>query len=125
MSVETEGPESVEVLSDVGGSFRSFLEGLRERASVESVYGEPIESHGKTVIPVARIAYVFGGGFGSSAEEEGEGAGGGLSARPVGALEVTDGETRFVRFGDRRRLGMTLVAGLVLGLLLGRRRSRD
>jgi len=125
MSIETDVSEGGESSSVLPESFRSFVDELRDRASVETVYGEPIESHGKTVIPVARIAYGVGGGLGSGSEGQGEGAGGGggLTASPVGALEVTDGETRFVRFADRRRLGGALLAGLVLGLLLGRRRS--
>lgn len=106
----------------------SVLERLRESASVERVFGDPVESHGKTVVPVARIAYGVGGGFGSEPAEdgaddqaEGGGVGGGVSARPVGALEITDTGTRFVRASDRRKLLGALVLGVVLGLVLGRR----
>lgn len=143
-SVETEGteagaPEAIELTPNVGESIRSIVEDLTERASVRSVYGDPIEADGKTIIPVARVAYGFGGGFGQGGEgmggseapegaEEGSGqgagVGGGVSAKPVGVVEVGDGETRFVRFGDRRRAGMALLAGVFLGILLGRRRYR-
>lgn len=121
MSIDADASEGV------GESFRSFVEELRERASVETVYGDPIESHGRTVLPVARVAYGFGGGFGRGGEDDdqstGAGGGGGVAAKPAGALEISDDGTRFVQHGDRRRLGVALVAGLLLGLLLGRRRS--
>ena len=113
-----------------GSELRAIVDGLREHASVETVYGDAIEAHGRTIIPAARVAYGFGGGFGSGPEAGGEedrvggtggGGGGGVVARPVGALEVTQGATRFVRFGDRRRLVAAAAVGLVLGLLFGRR----
>ena len=34
-------------------------------AKVQNVFGEPIESHGKTIIPVARVSYRLGAGGGS------------------------------------------------------------
>ena len=143
-SVESEreapaAPEAVESMSNFGDSIRSFVDDLAEHASVRSVYGDPIEADGRTIIPVARVAYGFGGGFGQGEDVgesgapggadggsgEGAGVGGGVSAKPVGIVEVGDGETRFVRFGDRRRAGVAMVAGIVLGLLLGRRRYRS
>jgi len=33
-------------------------------AKVQNVFGEPIESHGKTIIPVARVSYRLGAGGG-------------------------------------------------------------
>ena len=138
MSVETEAAEAVEPISNVGESIRSIMDDLGEHASVRSVYGDPIEAAGKTIVPVARVAYGFGGGFGRGGDETGEGGpdeegatgqgggvGAGVSARPVGVVEIDGGETRLLRFGDRRRLGLAMLAGLALGLLLGRRRSRS
>src|SRR5262245_30088296 len=92
-------------------------ETLGSTAHVRSVFGEPIQMEGKTVIPIAKIAYGFGGGFGSghgkpgSADEagtmregEGGGGGGGVRAFPAGALEITSESTRFVPFSDMRGL---------------------
>lgn len=107
---------------DPSEHFGGVVERLRESASVETVYGDPIERDGRTVVPVANVGYGFGGGWGTDDEEgEGGGVGGGASATPVGALEVDDETTRFVRFGDRRRVGVALFVGLVLGVLLRRR----
>jgi uncharacterized spore protein YtfJ len=124
--------------STIGESFRGIIEAIRDHAGVETAFGEPIEREGRTVIPVARVAYGFGGGFGEGAEVEadeevdepaevggsGGGGGGGAMTRPLGAIEVTDHETRFVPLGNRRR--SLVVAGLafVFGLLLGRSLAR-
>lgn len=107
-------------------SLQSTLRGLQDRATVNSVYGDPIESDGKTIVPVARIAYGFGGGFGTGSEGdqeagEGGGAGGGVVAGPVGVLEVTEDETRFIRVNDWKRMGLAAAIGLVVGILLARR----
>lgn len=127
-------------------AIRTAVRELHDSANVENVYGDPITIDGKTVVPVARIAYGFGGGFGVGGSEtgtdgaggEGEsagegggrgqgqgqgqgGGGGGVSARPVGALEITEDGTRFVRFADNGCLIVAAGVGLLLGILLGRR----
>ena len=112
----------------VGETIKTTLDRLQESASVRSVYGDPIAAEGKTIIPVARIAYGFGGGFGSAEDDdeggeggEGGGGGGGVSATPVGVVEVTEDETRFVRYTSWKRLALAVAAGVALGALLGRR----
>jgi uncharacterized spore protein YtfJ len=113
------------------------VEHLYTRAGVKTVYGEPVVVDGKTIIPVAKVAYGFGGGTGSKKAPAGEagkdaapaktreGAGGGVAAKPVGVVEVTDGETKFVAFGQAKKLAWAAAVGsavgLLLGLLLGRR----
>ncbi|MFQ5656410.1 MAG: GerW family sporulation protein [Candidatus Methylomirabilales bacterium] len=112
--------------------FRSLGDQLQKGGGIKTVYGEPTVVQGRTLIPVARVAYGFGGGSrankkGKSAEQtEGSegGGGGGFSASPVGVVEVTKEETRFVSVGEERRLGWALIIGFFLGILLGRRRSR-
>jgi uncharacterized spore protein YtfJ len=114
-------------------------ESLGSSASVKSVFGEPIQTEGKTVIPVARVAYGFGGGFGSGhhrAEDaaavldgkgagEGGGGGGGIRAFPAGALEITQQGTRFIPFPDMRLLTGAFAAGMLLGGLILRRKARE
>ena len=96
---------------------------LGSTASVKSVFGEPIHLNGKTVVPVAKIAYGFGGGAGGGKrgadpehqkEGEGGGGGGGVRAFPAGALEITEGRTRFVPFIDPAWIGAAFTAGAVL-----------
>jgi uncharacterized spore protein YtfJ len=128
---------------DTPTNLTTIVDSLRERAGVETVFGDPIEREGRTVVPVARVMYGFGGGWGSGGEGldadvgnldvaddedvdadsvgEGGGFGGGLSAQPIGALVITDDGTKFVRLSDRRRAVVAMLVGLVLGLILGRR----
>ena len=97
-------------------------------AKVQNVFGEPIETHGKTIIPVARVSYRLGAGGGEtpqdpSAPKKGGGGGGGggiVQAVPVGVLEVTEAGARFVRFFDPQMATGLIASGVMLGLLLRR-----
>ena len=103
---------------------QSLKESILSQANVKAIYGEPIAAHGKTVIPVAKIMYGYGagavtGGVGtSSARGEGGGGGGGARAIPVGVIEVSGQQTRFVPITDRKRLAGAVLAGIGLGMLL-------
>ena len=109
---------------------QSLKESILSQANVKAIYGEPIAAHGKTVIPVAKIMYGYGAGAGtggvgtSSARGEGGGGGGGVRAIPVGVIEVSDQQTRFVPITDRKRLAGAVIAGIGLGILLGWRSRR-
>ncbi len=118
-------------------AIQDFIHSLTERlhasADVGKVYGAPIAAEGKTIIPVARIGYGFGGGSGTATKKiteslhpagEGGGGGGGILVLPVGVFEVSQSGTRFVSLTDKRKLGITAAAGVFLGLMLGRRRRR-
>ncbi|HLN04604.1 MAG TPA: spore germination protein GerW family protein [Bryobacteraceae bacterium] len=104
----------------------SMFEPLTRSASVTAVYGEAISANDKTIIPVARIAYGFGGGRGRKHHEgdspEGEGAGGGVYAVPIGVVEVTDAGTRFIALNDKRKLAGVLMLGFCLGAFWARLR---
>lgn len=107
---------------------QSLKDGILGQASVKAIYGEPIVAQGKTIIPVARISYGYGGGAGTggvgdtSARGEGGGGGGGVHAVPVGVIEVSDQQTRFVPISDRKKLTGVLLLGVGLGMWLGYRR---
>ncbi|MGD1068746.1 MAG: spore germination protein GerW family protein [Bryobacteraceae bacterium] len=108
--------------------FKTITEPLQSSAAVKSVFGEPVTIQGKTVIPVARIAYGFGGGSGKRAHEvrpgEGEGGGGGVVATPLGVFEVTESETRFIPLHENRKFLASALAGLIIGFLWARRVKR-
>ena len=114
---------ATEMLEKIGGT-------LGSSASVKSVFGEPIEAGGKTIVPVAHVAYGFGGGFGTGkqpngADRQGEGGGGGgrVHAHPAGVLEITEANTRYIPFIDFRLMTFAVTVGALFGLLLvGRRR---
>jgi uncharacterized spore protein YtfJ len=96
----------------------ALLRQLRRNVGVETVYGTPIQVANRTIIPIAKVGYGFGGVGG----EDGNRLGGGAGATPVGALEVSPDGTRFVRFSDSRRTLAALGIGIAFGLLVGYRR---
>ena len=117
----------VEQIHPVNGS-ASWLERLAGAVGgsvrAQTVYGQPVERDGITVIPVARVSYGFGAGGGASAgAEHGEGGGGAGQARPVGFISVRDGTAEFRSIPDpgteaRRIFALLAGAGLGTWLLL-------
>ncbi len=87
---------------------------IHERATAKTVFGDPLHVNGRTIIPVARVAYGFGFGAGRDKEtedgeeesKEGGGGGGGLSVRPIAVLEITETETRLRPVIDVNRLAV-------------------
>jgi uncharacterized spore protein YtfJ len=112
------------------GLLQSLKDGVLSQASVKAIFGDPISAQGKTVIPVAKIMYGYGAGAGTggvgntSARGEGGGGGGGVRAIPIGVIDITDQQTRFVPITDRKRLGGAVLIGIGLGILLSWRRRR-
>jgi uncharacterized spore protein YtfJ len=114
---------------------QSIVERLQASASVKTVYGEAVKVDGKTIIPVARVAYGFGMCScvkkGEEQEQQGKdqqgcgGGGAGLSIRPTGVLEITEGETRFIPIGMGPKLAGALLIGLFIGVLIAGKRSKD
>jgi len=100
-------------------SVQEFLGTIGERlsatANVKSVYGDPITTGQRTVIPVATIRYGFGGGVKGLTDK---GGGGGVIARPSGALEITPQGTRFVPFSEPKTVGIAFAMGVVAGAIL-------
>ena len=92
---------------------------MREKANVNACFGEPVAAEGRTVIPVAEVAYGFGMGIGHGpvAEEEtpeeasGGGGGGGVRARPLAVIEVTPEGTWVESIIDEQKVAL---AGVLL-----------
>jgi uncharacterized spore protein YtfJ len=90
-------------MMEVKESIQSIVDKLSTTGDVKRIFGEPIEKNGRMIIPVAQIQYGFGGGGAVNGHEttaESLGGGGGISAKPVGMIEITDKYTRFVRFNQ-------------------------
>ena len=101
---------------------QSFVGQLAERlglaAKATTVYGEPVERGGVTVIPVAKARYGFGGGSGTNNKgEQGSGGGGGLAVTPIGYIEIKDGHTQFRKIRDPQLLIAALAVGGLFTLL--------
>lgn|SRR5487761_489836 len=112
--------------------FQSLTERLQSSAHVKTIYGEPIVKDHKSVVPVARVAYGFGGGGGRRGKnedaehggDEGGGGGGGCAAIPIGVVEITDTDTRFISFGLTQKLAGAVATGVLLGVLIGRHQKK-
>lgn len=112
--------------------FTTWTERLENAANVKSVFGDPIEAQGRTLVPVARVCYGFGAGrsdreSGETSDDstaKGGGGGGGAMAKPLGVLEVTAEGTRFISTPGNGKLYGGIAAGVLLGLWFGRRRRK-
>src|SRR5678815_4021308 len=117
---------------ETGNFIEKLASQFGQNASVKNVYGDPIQAGNKTIIPVARVAYGLGGGYGQGNKKnkhlqyddtlkrmegpnsEGAGGGGGLYARPAGVYEITSTKTRFISASSTRQL----LTGVAIGFLV-------
>jgi uncharacterized spore protein YtfJ len=77
-------------------------------AGVRSVYGEPVELDGVTIVPVALVTFGFGGGSDSGDDASAaSGGGGGGSSIPIGA---------YVRDRNGIRFEPNLISLLAVGI---------
>jgi uncharacterized spore protein YtfJ len=108
MSLEKTGPADTFI--------GTIAEKLGAVARATTVFGEPVERGGITVIPVAKARWGFGGGEGHRKDEEGSGGGGGVQVTPVGFIEITD---HAANFRPIRTVSFSwLITGSILGLFL-------
>lgn len=77
-----------------------FTEKLSAATSVRTVFGDPIERGGVTIIPVAKVGLGLGVGVGRGLKGNGSGGGGGGNARPYGYIQITDGDAVFKPIRD-------------------------
>ena len=104
---------------------------IKQSARVELAYGESRQVGDKTIIPIALVSYVFGGGSGSGVGPSGHnghsegvgiggGGGGGVRVQPVAVLEVTEDNTRVVPIIDWARLATTAIAAVAAIMIVRR-----
>jgi uncharacterized spore protein YtfJ len=91
----------------------------RDTLTVKRVFGEPYEKDGVTVIPAARVRGGAGGGSGEDPDSRGRGSGSGfgLTARPVGAFVIRDGDLSWRPAVDVNRIILGGQVVLVVALL--------
>ena len=91
----------------------------RDALTVKRVFGEPYEKDGVTIIPAARVQGGAGGGSGEDPNSQGRGSGSGfgVTARPVGAFIVRDGDLSWRPAVDVNRIILGGQVVLVVALL--------
>jgi uncharacterized spore protein YtfJ len=100
-----------------------MLGAAQDSITVRRVFGEPYEKDGTTIITAARVAGGGGGGGGhDSSDQEGEGAGFGLHARPSGAYVIRNGQVRWEPAIDLNRI-LAVVGIVAVAYLLSRPRT--
>ena len=109
----------VEKTSSADRFIGTMAEKLGAVARAATVFGEPVERDGITVIPVAKARWGFGGGAGQRRDEgdggtheDGAGGGGGVYVSPVGFIEIKNSEANF------RRIGTSPLPWIVVGSVL-------
>lgn len=98
----------------------ALIDSARDTMTAKRVFGEPFEKDGVTIIPAAKIGGAAGAGGGDSEGGTGSGGGFGLSAKPVGAYVIRDGEVSWQPAVDVNRIvaGGQFVA-VILILVIG------
>jgi len=115
----------------------SITDQFHDTASVKNVFGDPITAQGKTIIPIAQVKYGFGGGGGQEGEPSSPenasqasrgrmagGGGGGALVKSIGVVEITNAGTRYIPFGQGRRIAAAVAVGMLAGMWWSRRRQR-
>jgi uncharacterized spore protein YtfJ len=94
----------------------------RDALTVRRVFGEPYEKDGLTFIPAARMQGAAGGGSGEDPQGQGKGSGGGfgLTARPVGAFVIREGELTWRPAIDVTRIALGGQVVAIVALLTAR-----
>jgi uncharacterized spore protein YtfJ len=91
----------------------------KDTLTVKRVFGEPYEKDGVTVIPAARVQGGAGGGSGEDPNSQGRGSGSGfgVTARPVGAFIIRDGDLHWRPAVDVNRIILGGQVVVVVALL--------
>ncbi len=115
-------------MASISDTLNKITDRIQASASVKTIYGEPVPVEGKTLIPVAKVRYGFGAGSkGQTAEdpEEPSGAGGGVEITPMGVIEITAGETRYISLeGPRQIIKYALIAAVAIAIAIRLSRTK-
>lgn len=120
-------------------SFETLTAHLAQEITVKKVYGEPVVTQGKTIIPVAKIVLGMGTGTGkkynnkanpkvlkegNTDADTGSGSGGGAIAIPQGVFEITEARTRYIPANAAKFFIIGGIIGAVIGGFLLRKRAK-
>lgn len=101
---------------------QEFTTQARDALTVKRVFGEPYEKDGLTIIPAARVQGAAGAGSGEDPQRQGKGSGGGfgMTARPVGAFIIREGELTWRPAVDATRIAIGGQVVAIVALLTAR-----
>lgn len=79
---------------------------LKNYASTDAIFGDPIELEGVTIVPVSKMSVGYGGGGGEGEEGSGErgsggGAGGGVKIEPTALIIARQGDVSVVQIKSK------------------------
>lgn len=104
------------------GSVVQAVSQLVSNASVETVFGQPIERDGATIIPCSEISVGFGMGSGTGPVDErgnptggGSGGGGGSQGRPIAVIVMSQEGVRIEPILDLTKVAL---AGITTGAFM-------
>jgi uncharacterized spore protein YtfJ len=114
---------------DLQSVLQSLSESIATKATVKTVFGDPVATEGRTVIPVAHVKFGFGAGGGAGDKPQGQkgeggGGGGGGKCTPLGVVEISAEGTKWIPINQCTRLARALAIGFFVGLLMAKCRRR-
>lgn len=123
MSTNINHEAEVHQMPRAGTFLERFTDRIGRNVLASTVFGEPVERDGITVIPVAKTHWGFGGGAGGNPNDasagDAVGGGGAAAVTPIGYIEIKDGQARFRPIYDPDMLvRLTIGAGIVAMLVL-------
>ena len=95
------------VVQDV---LKQMAEDIKRSTKTETIFGDPIEVQGNTIIPICKVAIGYGGGGGEgegpaepklTGKGAGAGGGAGLKIEPAALIVAKDGKISIVPIGGR------------------------
>lgn len=97
-----------------------LLADAKDVITVKKVFGEPFQSNGVTMIPVASVRGGFGSGEGDGSETTSASRGGGMgmSGRPIGAYQIKGDQLSWVPAVDLSRVIFTGQVMVMIALLV-------
>ncbi len=105
---------------------KELIEKLKTQTSSKLLFGEPIVKDSKTVIPVGKISVCTIGNFNifrrcnwrKDENCETNDSHENIEVKPVGVIEITEEETKFIPIRDLKKTALIFSLGLFVGLFL-------
>lgn len=95
---------------------KSIVEELEHMIETKTIIGEPITAAGKTVIPITKVSFGFGGAgglCGAGGADKGSGGGGaGAKVEPVAFLVISEDDVKLISIGGKDDVVTTILGAV-------------